>query len=182
MTESRGSVDQHVFVDETKAKGYLLVAAVVGSAELGASRRAIKSLFLPGQSRLHFTSERSARRNQILDALMKLSVTAVIFDASGYRNPARARDACLVSLVGYLGEIRARRLVLERDDAAQHSDNVILYRSIRKAGLAEHLRYYHLRAHDECLLAIPDALAWCWARGGRWRTKAEKLVVNVRTA
>ncbi|SBT63129.1 hypothetical protein GA0070622_0072 [Micromonospora sediminicola] len=42
------------------------------------------------------------------------------------------------------------------------------------------LRYDQLRAHEECLLAIPDALAWCWAKGGRWRNSIRRMVSESR--
>ncbi|GGR66143.1 hypothetical protein GCM10010169_07020 [Micromonospora fulviviridis] len=46
--------------------------------------------------------------------------------------------------------------------------------------IADSLRCEHLRAYEECLLAIPDALAWCWARGGPWRSAVRGLVTEVR--
>jgi hypothetical protein len=30
------------------------------------------------------------------------------------------------------------------------------------------------------LLAIPDAIAWCWAKGGDWRRRIESVVTDVR--
>ena len=38
------------------------------------------------------------------------------------------------------------------------------------------LQYGHLRAAEESLLALPDAVAWCWAEGGVWRQAVEPLV------
>jgi hypothetical protein len=57
----------------------------------------------------------------------------------------------------------------------------LLYNHVRKVGLAETLQYYHMRAREECLLAMPDGVAWGWARGGRWRAKVQRLVKDVRT-
>jgi hypothetical protein len=59
-------------------------------------------------------------------------------------------------------------------------DKRLLYQQVRAAGVADTLRYDHMRAHEECLLAIPDAVAWCWAKGGRWRTKIQPIVSEVR--
>ena len=47
----------HVFVDETKQRSYLLVAAVVVPANLDPLRRLVRSLVLPGQRRLHMKDE-----------------------------------------------------------------------------------------------------------------------------
>ncbi len=43
----------YVFIDETKQRGYLLVASVVAAADLDLLRKIIRSLILPGQRRLH---------------------------------------------------------------------------------------------------------------------------------
>ncbi|GGM32547.1 hypothetical protein GCM10011608_16360 [Micromonospora sonchi] len=39
------------------------------------------------------------------------------------------------------------------------ADRRVLYEEPHRAGLSDRLRYDHLRAHEECLLAIPDAPA-----------------------
>ncbi len=46
-------VNNHVFVDETKRRGYLLVASVVIPGEVDALRRTLRGLVLLGQRRLH---------------------------------------------------------------------------------------------------------------------------------
>jgi hypothetical protein len=30
------------------------------------------------------------------------------------------------------------------------------------------VRYEHRKGSAESLLAVPDAIAWCWAKGGEW--------------
>lgn len=170
----------HVFVDETKERGYVVAAAVIQSIDLASCRRAMRGLILPRQRRIHFTNESNPRRNKILDAILDLGVQVRIYDASRRADPKHARDTCLVRLVGDLAEIRAQRLVLERDDAAYRTDQALLYKEFRAHGLAETVRYDHLRAHEDCLLAIPDAVAWCWARGGGWRARAEDLISYVQ--
>ena len=42
------------------------------------------------------------------------------------------------------------------------------------------MQYRHEAAAAEELLAVPDAIAWCWAKGGDWRRRVEALVVDVR--
>jgi len=32
----------------------------------------------------------------------------------------------------------------------------------------------------EQLLAVPDAVAWCWVRGGEWRRRVDPVVRLVR--
>jgi hypothetical protein len=50
----------------------------------------------------------------------------------------------------------------------------------RVAGCRDTLRYEHRRASAEQLLAIPDVIAWCWAKGGDWRRRVERAVIDVR--
>ncbi|MBM7785244.1 hypothetical protein [Tenggerimyces flavus] len=54
------------------------------------------------------------------------------------------------------------------DDSLMTSDRHTLYDRLR-AVQADQVEYVHQRAREECLLAIPDTLAWCWTRGGHWR-------------
>jgi len=57
--------EQHVFVDETKRRGYLLVASVVIPGEVDALRRTLRGLVLPGQRRLHRKDENDRTRRSI---------------------------------------------------------------------------------------------------------------------
>ncbi|SIQ66778.1 hypothetical protein [Micromonospora avicenniae] len=168
----------HVFVDETKERGLLIAAAVVLTPNLSSARKVMRSLVLPSQRRIHFHKERDDRRRQIVGAINGLGVQAVILDASNHPNMKVARDACLVSLVAYAAKINAARLVIERDDSTLKADRRLLFDEVQRAGLSDTLRYDHLRAHEECLLAIPDALAWCWAKRGRWRAAVQRTVVE----
>jgi len=71
-------------------------------------------------------------------------------------------------------------LVLEQDDSLVSWDNQHLIEFTRAAGCRDTLRYEHRRASAEQLLAIPDAIAWCWANGGDWRRRIEPVVTDVR--
>ncbi|GHH64506.1 hypothetical protein [Promicromonospora soli] len=41
------------------------------------------------------------------------------------------------------------------------------------------IRYDHADRHSDALLWIPDAIAWCWQRGGEWRDKVRDAVTEV---
>ncbi len=56
-------VNNHVFVDETKRRGYLLVASVVVPGDVESLRRMLRGLVLPGQRRLHMKDESDRRRS-----------------------------------------------------------------------------------------------------------------------
>jgi hypothetical protein len=169
-----------VFIDETKERGYVLVAAVITVSMLAVARKAINSHVMPRQRRVHFSRERDSRRNLILETIISLGVDAMIYDASSYSSQIVGRAACWEALVPDLFMIDARRLVIEIDDAAIHADRTLLYTLVRRHGLVNTLTYHHMRSHEECLLAISDAIAWSWAKGGRWRAKVKDLVTEVR--
>ena len=74
-------VNNHVFVDVTKRRGYLLVASVVIPGEVDALRRTLRGLVLPGQRRLHRKDENDRGRRCIATAISASAVTATIYDA-----------------------------------------------------------------------------------------------------
>jgi hypothetical protein len=170
-------VSSHVFVDETKRRGCLLVASAVVTGDLADTRRMLRGLVLRGQRRLHMKDENVSRKRSIATAIAVSGIQATIYDAGQrHRTERERRAACLRSLVVDLAE---QGVVLEQDDTLVASDRKLLYRATREAGCAE-LRYEHLRAATEQLLALPDAIAWCWAKGGDCRRRIEPVVADVR--
>ena len=106
---------------------------------------------------------------------------ATIYDAGiRYRNERERRAACLRAIVGDAAACGHEMLVLEQDDSLLSWDNRQLIEFTRAAGCHGTLRYEHRRAATELALAVPDAIAWCWAKGGDWRRRIEPVVVEVR--
>jgi hypothetical protein len=62
-------VSGHVFVDETKERGYFVAAAVLLPTNVAGARQTIRGLVLPRQRRIHFHKEKDARRNLILPSI-----------------------------------------------------------------------------------------------------------------
>jgi hypothetical protein len=175
-------VTRHVFLDETKQRGYVVAAAAVVAGDLEPLRRVVRELVLPGQRRLHMKTERDSRRGEIVAAFVGSGVEVVIYDA-GKRYPTdrEARGECLRAVVADAATaVGETRLVLEQDDSLVQWDGQRLIELARAAGCRDRVRYDHLRASAEQLLAVPDAVAWCWARGGEWRSRVEPVVHLVR--
>lgn len=171
----------HVFIDETKRRGYLLVAGVVLPEDLDPVRRVLRGLVLPGQRRLHMKDESDPRKRSIATAISVSDVRATIYDAGRrHRDERGRRAACLRAVVDDAARRGDAMLVLEQDDSLVSWDNQHLIEYTRAAGCRETLRYEHRRASAELALAIPDAIAWCWAKGGDWRRRVEPVVTNVR--
>ena len=173
---------RHIFVDETKEHGYILVATVHIAADVDDLRKTLRDKFvLPGQNRIHMAKERDPRRRAIADAICRAGVTATIYDAGcRYRDPLDARAACLQAIIDGLPPGEQTLIVLEQDDSILHWDKKFLYNAVHAAGVASTVRYAHHRAKTELLLTVPDAIAWCWARGGQWKDRVRAAVVDVK--
>ena len=172
----------HAFVDESKSRRYLLATAIVEPRDLDDLRRAVRGLQLRGQRRVHFSSENDPRRKEILKGLQGLPVNVVVFDASACpHNGKTPRDVALERLVDHLAKMGAQRLVLERDDSVFASDRKVIRDRALIAGCLDSLAYEHMRAHEEPLLAIPDAVAWCCQKGGSWPERAASLISETIT-
>lgn len=167
-----------LFIDESKSRGYTLVAAVIVPADAASMRKAVRELVLPGQRRLHFTRESDPRRRAILSALSALGVRAHVF-RSGAEREADGREDCLKALVAYAHEHSHSRLVLERDESIEKADRRILYREIKARGLSDAVHYELEAPHDEPLLWIPDALAWSFTKGGDWKRRIAPMLAGV---
>ena len=164
------------FVDESKSKGYVMVAAVVVPSDQTTLRREVRALVLPGQRRLHFTSESDSRRKQILAKLERLGVLAHVAH-SDLRHEASGREACLRDLVAIAAREGHDRIVLERDVSIEHADKKVLYDAVHRLNLPDVLTYAHETAHQEPLLWIADAIAWSYAKGGDWRRRAQPMIL-----
>lgn len=172
----------HAFVDESKERGLMVCAAVLAPADLAPTRTAMRGLVHPGSSRVHMTKERPARRNLIVKTIAGLPVRVHIYDAKAFnpREGLKAREQCLRQLVADLSVAGCQRLVLERDESIEAHDRRILYAAVHEHGLVDALRYDHLRANEEPLLWIADAVAWCWTRDGSWRDQVAPVIAGVR--
>ncbi|AYE99674.1 hypothetical protein C0J29_32465 (plasmid) [Mycobacterium paragordonae] len=169
---------RHIYVDETKHRDYLMVAAVVLGEDLTSARAVVQELLKPGQRHLHMKDEADGRKETIAKALVSADLRATVYDAGRrHRTQVLARAACLSALVEDLATSNVETLiVLDQDESLVQSDRRLLYGAVRAAGCEATVRYEHRRAASERLLAIPDAFAWCWAKGGRWRSHIRPVV------
>ncbi len=71
--------------------------------------------------------------------------------------------------------------LLEQDDSTVKSDRRILFEATGKHGLRDQLTYHHLRAKQEPMLWIPDAVAWCLDQGGEWPARVRPLIGKTMT-
>lgn len=158
----------HVFVDESKAQGYVLVAVHIQSGQMESSRRTIRQLQLPGQPRLHMKKERDSRKVHILKAIRELQLHVQVLQSRNPRQSDKERRAlCMKKLISSFAVSEVERLCLERDSTLVGFDRQILIEATRENNI-RNLAYWHDSAISEPLLSIPDAIAWAWSKGGTW--------------
>jgi hypothetical protein len=173
-----------VYVDESKSRGYLVVAACVYGDYLRVTRKELRNLILPGQRSLHMKDERDSRKREIADMIIgmgSLGMRVFVYDAgrSGTERDRRAR--CLAALVDDALEYEKARIVFDLDETVLSWDRQRMLELTRAAGARERISYEHHHRHAEPVLAIPDAIAWCWSKGGDWRRRIRPIVSDVRS-
>lgn len=171
------AVSTRYVIDETKAKGYVLVAVACPDDTVRSLRQSVSELVLPRQRSLHMKSESSVRRKAIAGAIAALSLDVSVIDAStgAGREPDRRRRA-LAALIGEVGS--DTHLVFDRDETMEAIDR----RYLSSLPFERRPSYVHVSRHEEPLLALPDVIAWCWARGGDWRRLLLPLALKVTDA
>lgn len=170
----------HVYVDESKRKEFVLVAAGVLPGDLDKARHQVRSLYLPGQRGIHMTNEKEGRQRTILRTFCELDVEVDLYVArrGSYKTDVLARRRCLEALVEDAAKAGYAEICLDRDETIEDQDRRVIRRSLQTAGYLDHLRYHHSKCNAEPLLAIPDAVAWAWPQRS-WRGECNGLVRNV---
>lgn len=168
-------MNAHLFVDESKTGNFLLVVACVVPNRLADSRKQMSRLLLGNQRRLHFSKESDARRRQIIDVIGSLEVTATVYQTAPGIAELRGRQLCIEQLGADAVAIGAARIVIESDESLVLHDRRTLYTALNGTEVA----YDHLRAYEDPLLWIPDAIAWCWAKQGTWGNRVRHMVERV---
>ncbi|TQM29014.1 hypothetical protein [Nocardia bhagyanarayanae] len=164
----------HAFVDESVRRDrYLLCAALIRCDQLAGARGLGRGFLLPGQRRWHFNHEPDQRRRQILTAMARFpGVEVSIYEGRGAEVPTRRE--CLAALVSDLIVANAGRLVIESRESQDHRDRHCIAEVLRKA--SAEMPYIHVAPHSEPALWWPDAVAWAFGAGGRWKEIVMPLV------
>ncbi len=167
-------MSRQAYADESvRGRDYMLGVTLVPSSEVKATRRALRALVLRGQRRIHFSSESNHRRRALLSDIAALETSSTIYLARHHDQPA-ARDALLTAMVHDLLKEPTARLVLESRAGQDQRDRSVIWRAIGSSSRTR-LAYGHEVGYHEPLLWVPDAVAWAWGRGGRWRQTVSDL-------
>ena len=160
----------YMFVDESKARAYVLAGVTCPTESLQAVRATLTDFLLPGQARLHFSKERDHRRSAIIKSLISTQVRAVVIETPKKPTEIEARSRCLRNLVREAARFSVARLLIERDTSMLALDQRLMAEMAWFGRRSEPLTYAWFGPSQEPLLWAADAFAWCWAAGGRWRS------------
>ena len=163
-----------VYVDESKARGYYVVATASAVGDVKAADRELRALLKPGQRRLHFKSESDSRRRLILSRVCELDVRVSVWIVR--RRPDKeARPLSLGALVEVAVRDGVAQLFIERDESLERADRRLIAGIVGRESASEFL-YRHVAPHEHPLLWVSDAVAWCYSNGGDWIRRVETIV------
>jgi hypothetical protein len=166
----------HMFVDESERGGYLMAAVLIAPHALHTTRSMMRSLLLPGCRRVHFKTEKPARRKLIADRLACCDFAVNIYVGRG--KSERVRSKLLPLLIEDAIAAGVTRLVLDsRDQVANGRDRLVI--GTRTKAHDAGLVYEHIQSSSEPALWISDAMAWCHGAGGDWKRRIEPVTGSV---
>lgn len=163
-----------VYVDESKARGYYVVATASAIGDVQVAERSLRDLLKPGQRRIHFKSESDSRRRQILSRMCALDVRVAVWVVKQLPDK-EARPLSLGALVEEAARAGVSQLIIERDESLERADRRLIADVLRRQDGSE-LLYRHVAPHEHPLLWVSDAVAWCYSNGGDWIRRVESIV------
>ena len=163
-----------VFVDESEVKGYSITAVYLQPCDVHKIKALLRKHLRSGQRSIHFTKERPEVRNAVMSDIIEMPIKAELYKVE--EKCREARSICLQALAEVLRDGKCQQLVLEQNDSVCDSDRRVLREAL---GSGWSGTYDHLRAHQEPLLWLPDAISWCWNKGGPWRDKLSSLDLKI---
>lgn len=166
----------------------MVCAAIIDTGNLDAVRDALLPLRLPGQIKLHWTDERSRRRQQIIDTLCSIDAMQAIIThrSEPNRKTERYRRKCLEQLYFELTEMGVQEITLEARQAAQNRRDIAHIVALQGQGQHPGLRLRHTRGGDDPLLWIPDAVlgalnSVALGQAHYWEALQDKVVLKHAT-
>ncbi len=157
-----------VFVDETKRRGFAMVAIHARAEHIAKQRRQLRQHLRSGQRRIHFQKESPARRRTVMAMIAEWPITVHVYvSADAHQNEARQR--CLAVIASDIVSAPAiNRLVIERDESRESNDRRILTEAMRGQPRPISWEIQDGAGHE--MLWVADAIAWCWPHPNpHWR-------------
>ena len=171
-----------ILVDESKRKDYILCAVEIDLALAPAARVALNQLRLKGQRSIHFAKESDSRRMNILKSLLTIPSITTCYVVKGLNRGSEGavRQLCVMAMIAELGPSEQYKVIFDLDENFLAADRLTLGGQLRSRQNKTQVIFHHLEPYQEQLLALPDAFAWAFARGGRWRLALRSLDLRIK--
>ena len=160
-----------LYVDECNQRPFLLVGFSIEPYEQHSIRKQLRQHLLPGQRSLHFRAENVRRKKAILSLLIKANCRLVVVKCRT-KADVSARICSLRTQIGSDLASGCVSIVLELDETVRFRDHQFLK---QQQAIKE---WDHRQRHEEPLLWVADAVAWCVNRGGDWERMVRPLIVE----
>lgn len=165
-----------LYLDESKAKNYVFIGILVPDGDAPRLRKRVSALKMPRQRSIHFVKEAESRRKKLIQEFLEIGIQAVKI-SSELKDKLDAREACIRKLAKETQTLNCHSLVFERDESVITKDEAWLKSELRLLTLVEPVGFQHFSRHEEPILWVADAIAWCDSRGGDWAKKVQSMIV-----
>jgi hypothetical protein len=159
------------YIDECKAKRYVLALHLVDPKDQARLRRFLTENLLSGQRSIHFRKESPRRRKQLIKSFLNEKLEVVIFNETSMSS-SPSRSIVIRALSSQIRNLGLTELVFELDETTLSHDSKLL------SDLHIGLHWDHRQRHQEPLLWVADAVAWCMNRGGEWERMVRPMIVE----
>lgn len=159
------------FIDESKATRYLFALCLLEPRYLAGTRKILVQNLLAGQRSIHFRKESNRRRTQLIRKFLKLDIRIVVFIEK--RAPSvNSRNLLIRQICEQSRHFKITELVIELDQSS-FNDDVKHLNEIRPAFIWD-----YRERHQEPILWVADAVAWCVNRGGEWERMVRPMIIE----
>ncbi|WP_293768004.1 hypothetical protein [uncultured Corynebacterium sp.] len=164
--------ESSVRVDDARQE-YVMCAVVVDESAVESMENSLERLKLPGQHKLHWSSESTARRRKIVEHMTPLNaeIFVVSHRSEPNRKTERFRRKCLEQLYYELYVRGVRKIFLESRHKEQNRRDVEHLVALQGQGQLRGVRISHLQGSESAMVWIPDVVlgAYNSARQGDTR-------------
>lgn len=165
------------YIDECKQPPYILVMFMLSPVQLASFRKLLIGFRLQGQRSVHFATESPRRRRLILKSLLDFEVDVLVY-RSRFKKGNKARETLLRRIVSDAEKLQIQSVFLDYDSTTVKFDNQVLRHWLSLSRSTSWPLWDHLERHQEPLLWVPDAVAWCLNRGGEWARMVQPMIVE----
>jgi len=135
----------------------------------------MSSQLLSGQRSIHFSKESVRRRKIVISAIEKVNPQIVMVRALT-KETVETRMLLIREIVNVAVAKKLDFLTFDLDETTLFKDRLVL--KLETIKLKRQIFWDHKMRHEEPLLWVADAVAWCVNRGGEWERMVRPMIVE----